>query len=160
MEGKQNPTSRKPGLISFIVFYSLLLSISYCPEKLSSKIYSHNPGEMLKRKEGLFYESLDRNINKRMGTVSHRSIQETSSGDWDTYRYHKGCESAFFLLSIQFERAFFLGKEKDPEIPSQNVNFVGIISVSSLYFLLLIALHTHKGRKNHYRLQLPGSNDK
>lgn len=54
-------------------------------------------------------------------------------------------------------------KGKDPEIQSNNVHFVGTSSVSSFaYFLLLIALHTQKGKKkqNHYRLLLPGSNDK
>ena len=48
--------------LPFIAFYSLLLSISHCPEKLSSKIYSHKPGEMLRWEEGLFWESLECNI--------------------------------------------------------------------------------------------------
>lgn len=66
-------------------------------------------------------------------------------------------------MSKQSERDFFLRQEKDPDMRSNNINFVGIISVSPFaYFLLLIALHTQKGKKkqNHYWLQLPGSNDK
>lgn len=51
-------------------------------------------------------------------------------------------------MSGKFERDFFLRQEKDPDRHSKNVNSVGIISVSSFaYFLLLIALHTQKGKK-------------
>lgn len=56
-------------------------------------------------------------------------------------------------MSKQFERDFFLRQEKEPDTHSNNVNFVGIISVSSFaYFLLLIAHHTQKRKKkqNHY----------
>lgn len=65
---------------------------------------------------------------------------------WDLYAIrNKKVDSRFSFSQNNSRRITSWRKEKDPEIHSNNTNFVDITSVSSFtYFLFLIALHIYK----------------
>lgn len=83
--------------------------------------------------------------NKRIGALSQSSVHDMSS--WDLYAIRiKKVDSRFSFSQNNSRRISSWRKEKDPEIHSNNTNFVDITSVSSFtYFLFLIALHIYKG---------------